>query len=139
MFKNACCNELMRCNSIIRDWYTFDVCCAFAVSVMWGNCRRIRPFYMAAILSTWLVKSPFHSSATPLQFCHSLSSFSFSFVLIPGLARSCLDLSSAGFQRGKWHLTCNFMVSLHLPLKSQTGDLVCVFSKLAEERFLMEP
>lgn len=40
------------------------------------------------------------------------------FVLIPGTSRVLPGFGECLVSKGNWHLTCNFMVSLHLPLMS---------------------
>lgn len=53
----------------------------------------------------------------PPLLCHSPFSSSL-FVLIPGTSSVLPGFGECLVSKGNWHLTCNFMVSLHLPLMS---------------------
>lgn len=57
------------------------------------------------------------STPPPLLLCHSPFSSSL-FVLIPGTSWVLPGFGECLVSKGNWHLTCNFMVSLHLPLMS---------------------
>lgn len=76
-----------------------------------------KAFYHDFTSSTRPVKPPLPFSLSPPSPPYSPFSSSL-FVLIPGAGWVLPGFGECLVSKGNWHLTCNFMVSLHLPLMS---------------------